>query len=293
MIELVTPGFPASEPGQFVQLRCSDPNDHTVRVADWPAGGFPSLAGNCGWDRREPFLRRPFSIADQWHDAAGKTHVAIVSRTVGPGTRWLERLAPDDTLNITGPLGRGFQVPGPEVPMVLVGGGVGIPPLLYLTRRLDELRRRDVTVIFGARSADLLPVRLRSSPATDGKPLPCAELAGEARFGTVITTDDGSRGMRGMVTNGLRQWHARRPGRLPNGAMIFACGPQAMLKAVSELTRNLGLGCQLCIERTMGCGLGTCLSCVVRVRDGARPEGWRWALACTDGPVFDRDQLCE
>jgi len=194
---------------------------------------------------------------------------------------------------MTGPLGAGFKIPAREVTTVLVGGGVGIPPLLYLTRRLDELGHRDVTVIFGATTWDLLPVRLVGEPASDGKPLPCAESAGRVRFPTVITTDDGSLGMRGVVTDALQRWHAYRPSRLRKDAVVFACGPEGMLKAVAELTRGLGLGCQLCIERNMGCGLGTCLSCSVRVRDQSRPDGWRWALACVDGPVFDRERLAE
>ncbi len=292
-IELDAAEFPASQPGQFLQLQCTRSNEAVPRVLEWPAGGFPSLAGHNDWARREAFLRRPFSIADQWCDAAGQTHLVIISRTVGPGTSWLERVAPGETLNTTGPLGHGFQIPAGELPMVLVGGGVGIPPLLYLARRLDDLGRRDVTVIFGTTTRDLLPVYLTSEPATDGTSLPCAELAGRARFPTAITTDDGSCGLRGVVTDALRHWHARRPGGVRKHGMVFACGPEAMLKAVVEATRELGLGCQLCVERRMGCGLGTCLSCVVRVRDESKPEGWRWGLACLDGPVFDREELAE
>jgi dihydroorotate dehydrogenase electron transfer subunit len=237
--------------------------------------------------------RRPFSIADQWRDASGHTHIGIISRRVGPGTVWLEKRARQDVLNITGPLGHGFEIPRSDMPMVLVGGGVGIPPLLYLARRLDELGHRNVTVIFGAATRDLLPVHLTSEPATDGTARACAALAGAARFPTVITTEDGACGMRGVVTDALRQWHVRLPSRARENGMVFACGPEGMLKAVAELTRKLGLGCELCIERTMGCGLGTCLSCTVRVRDESRAEGWRWALACTDGPVFNREQLAE
>ncbi|MFQ5807243.1 MAG: hypothetical protein ACE5I3_12410 [Phycisphaerae bacterium] len=292
-IELLVREFPSSQPGQFLQLQCGEADEQAPRVLDWPAGGFPSLVGRSDWKEREAYLRRPFSIADHWRDGVGDTHIAVISRNVGPGTAWLERLAPGDTLNTTGPLGHGFEIPASNVPLVLVGGGVGIPPLLYLTRRLEELGRRDVTVIFGATTRDLLPVRLLSEPATDGRPLVCAELAGEARFPTTITTDDGSRGMRGGVTDALRRWYSRCRGRSRGEAVVFACGPEGMLKAVAELTREYELGCQLCIERNMGCGLGTCLSCVVRVRDESRPAGWRWALACLDGPVFEREQLAE
>ena len=75
--------------------------------------------------------------------------------------------------------------------------------------------------------------------------------------------------------------------------MVFACGPEAMLHAVAARTRALDWDCQLCIETVMGCGLGTCLSCVVRVRDDRRSAGWRWALSCSEGPVFERDTLLD
>jgi dihydroorotate dehydrogenase electron transfer subunit len=107
-----------------------------------------------------------------------------------------------------------------------------------------------------------------------------------------MATDDGSVGWRGSAVDALRAWHARH-GRGDRPAAVFTCGPEAMLKAVARTTRALGLSCQLCIERKMGCGLGTCLSCVVRVRDTSQAMGWRWALACQDGPVFDRDDLLD
>jgi dihydroorotate dehydrogenase electron transfer subunit len=292
-IELDVPRFPPSHPGQFVQLQCATTAGHAPRALEWPAGGFPSLVDKDDWTRRRAFLRRPFSIADRWRDNAGRARVVVISRSVGPGTAWLEKLAPQDGLDITGPLGHGFEIPHRDVPVVLIGGGVGIPPLLYLSRRLSEAGRTDVTAIFGATTREQLPVRLISEPAADGLPVTCVDLPGNARFPTVITTDDGSLGMRGVVTDALPLWHAQRTPGTREDAVVFACGPEAMLQAVAKLTREVGLRCQLCIERRMGCGLGTCLSCVVRVRDASRPQGWRWALTCEEGPVFDRDQLLE
>jgi dihydroorotate dehydrogenase electron transfer subunit len=290
-IDLAVPGFPASEPGQFVQLRCCESGPTEPIEADWPADGFPSISDR-QFASSQPFLRRPFSIADRWQHSDGAAGLRIISRTVGMGTRWLAHLRPTDTVNLTGPLGRGFAIPPPDVPLVLVGGGVGIPPLLYLARRLHEAGRTDVTAIFGAASRDLLPVRLSSEPATDGTARVCVDLPGAARYPAIVTTDDGSAGLPGMVTAALRAWHSRRAGR-GAPAMVCACGPQAMLWAVAQQTRQLGLRCQLCIERVMGCGIGTCLSCVVRVRDANQAAGWRWALACTDGPVFSRDELLD
>jgi dihydroorotate dehydrogenase electron transfer subunit len=290
-LDLALPTFPPSHAGQFVQLLCRPLDEPAATLRDWPTDGFPSLSDTT---LRGPqaFLRRPFSLADRDTGNDGRTRLRIISRTIGPGTHWLEHLHPGDTLNLTGPLGSGFRIPAAPVPLVLIGGGVGIPPLLYLTRRLRELRFPDVTVIFGATTRDLLPLRLTVEPARDGTPRPCVQLPADAAFPAIITTDDGSAGLRGLVSDGLQAWH-QQTGRASQDAIVLACGPERMLAAVARLTRTLGLGCQLCIERNMGCGVGTCLSCVVRVRDDARPEHWRWALACTDGPVFDRDELLD
>ena len=290
-IEVALPTFPPTEPGQFLQLRCRDSDQAELTAQDWHADGFPSVR-DPDFVHREPLLRRPFSIADRWDAPDGRVRLVVISRAVGPGTNWLELRRPGDSLNLTGPLGRGFSVPIADTPALLVGGGVGIPPLLYLARRLHELGRSNVTGIFGATTRALLPVTLAQQPDADGAPRECVEWPSGAHFSAVITSDDGSVGLRGFVTEGLRRWQARRStADLP--ATVFACGPDGMLKAIARLTRDLGLACQLCIERSMGCGIGTCLSCVVRVRDVCAATGWRWALACNEGPVFPRDELLD
>lgn len=213
--------------------------------------------------------------------------MCVISRNVGIGTHWLDTIQEGSTLNLTGPLGRGFRLPDADRPVLLVGGGVGIPPLLYTARCLHESGHRNVRIIFGAMSEDLFPVPMTDEPAPDGSARPCLLLPGGARYEAVVTTDDGSAGMRGRVTDAMRRL---KPSEVP---LVLACGPDAMLRAVADLTRSLDWPAQLCIERNMGCGIGTCLSCVVRHVDNERPEGWRWALACTDGPVFARDDLVE
>lgn len=287
-IEVEVAGFPASTPGQFLQLRCADGADRVAHELEWPSGAFPT-PHDPDLLARSAYLRRPFSIADRWQGGDGADVLAVISRNIGVGTAWLERLRPGDTLNLTGPLGRGFSLPDdPARPLILVGGGVGIPPLIYLARLLRERGARDVTVIFGVTTRDLLPVPLTAEPATDGAARACIELAGAPDTPAIITSDDGSIGLRGVVTEGLL-----RAGGQRSGALVYACGPERMLAAVAHTTRTLGLDAELCIERPMGCGLGTCLSCVVRVPDAARPDGWRWALSCTEGPVFARDALLD
>lgn len=286
-VELTAGEFPNSSPGQFLELRCGDALPAcTPRAVDWDGDAAPQLAHAT---QRAPYVRRPFSIADRW-DAGGAAHLVVISRDVGAGTHYLDGLRAGDTLNLTGPIGMPFRVPLDDRPLLLVGGGVGIPPLLYLSRVLHARGKRRVVVIFGAMSADLMPVPLIEEPRADGAPIRCFELPGEAPFPAAMTTDDGSAGMRGRVTDAMRAMRSTLDGGTP---LVYACGPEAMLHAVARLTRDLGWDCQLCIERNMACGLGTCLSCVARVRDVSRAEGWRWALTCQEGPVFDRDTLVD
>jgi dihydroorotate dehydrogenase electron transfer subunit len=275
-------------PGQFLQISCHAPEAGADRVVEWRENDTRPQLGPW-WHDRQAFLRRPFSIADSWRQR-NTTHVVLISRAVGPGTRWLDRLAGGQTVNVTGPLGNGFSAPPPTAQAVLVGGGVGIPPLLFLARRLHERGHALATLFFGAASADLVPVPLTQAPDRDAIATRCLRLFGDAPYPAVVSTNDGSLGTRGHVTDALSQWLS---GRDATGLRVFACGPPRMLQAVAALTRRWNVACELCIERTMGCGLGTCLSCVLRVRDRTRPAGWRWALACLDGPVFERDTLLD
>ncbi len=291
LLELAARDFPSSMPGQFLQLLCRADSARPASVCEWPPDGFPSIK-DASFAQREAYLRRPLSIADRWTTPDGVAHLCVVSRAVGVGTQWLEGLRVGDTVSVTGPLGRGFRAAERDEPVVLVGGGVGIPPLLYLTRSLHESGHRDVTVIFGATTRDLLPVQLGQEPARDGVPRVCVDLPGQAAYRAAITSDDGTIGLPGVVTDALQRWHESRS-PLKRGGTVYACGPDGMLRAVALLTRELGLDCQLCIERQMGCGVGTCLSCVVRLRAPDQPEGWRWGLTCSDGPVFERDDLLD
>ncbi len=290
-IEFVVPDFPPSQPGQFLQIDCGSAVSAEPRLHEWNDGARPALQDR-EWGPPSAYLRRPFSIADRWSGPDGRVHMTILSRAVGPGTRWLDQLRAGATLNISGPLGRGFELPrDPAEPVLLVGGGVGVPPLLYLARILHERGHTDVTLIFGAMTRTLVPLRLTAEPDAAGRPAPCAQLPGSAPYPTIITTDDGTLGLRGRVTDALRVWKQQRGESVR--AQVYSCGPERMLEAVAHLTRRHGDDAQLCIEKPMGCGLGTCLSCVVRVHDARRPSGWRWALSCTEGPCFPRDMLVE
>jgi dihydroorotate dehydrogenase electron transfer subunit len=206
-------------------------------------------------------LRRPFSIAAAEPAGGG---VEVVFDVVGPGTAWLAERRPGEPLDLVGPLGRPFPAPPAGVGCVLVGGGYGAAPLLYLARALAD-GRRPVALVMGAASA----ARLLDPDAAE-RALP---------GGVVLTTEDGSRGRSGRVTDVLDALLDDT-----EAGVLYACGPMAMLAAVARRAHTRALRCHVAVEEAMACGVGVCMTCVVPVRG---PEGVRNRRACVDGPVFD------
>jgi dihydroorotate dehydrogenase electron transfer subunit len=287
--------FPPTFPGQFIQILCRDfpAQDHT-REVDWTTDSalcMPGALPGAG----QAMLRRPFSLAGR-HDRDGAVELEIIHRVVGVGTAWLSRLTEGAPVSILGPLGTSFSLPASGQGAILVGGGVGIPPMLYLASQLA-----DRAVAFcGATTCDLLPLsRLHDSDGANDRrqrqAQPTLMIEEFARHGiqSVITTDDGSLGFKGLVTEALEQYlqslemdsRAQRP-------VIYTCGPEPMMKRVAAIALGRGIACQIAVERAMACGMGTCQSCCIRVRkaDPAQPpmagSEWCYRLACTDGPIF-------
>jgi len=290
-------GFPPTRPGQFVQVACRDmqTNYNPEAEFDWVEGQpFPPA----GAELMQPlaFLRRPFSLAGRRDTAAG-VELDLIQRIVGVGTDWMSRLAPGDTVDVLGPLGNAFRLPDENEVALMVGGGVGIPPMLYLA---SALAGRKGVAFCGALTRDLLPFTIEPAapiPAIDSAE-PLLAISEFARHGlpAVITTDDGSYGFRGFVTQALERYLDKS---FPAGAsgvtrpVIYTCGPELMMKRVAEIAATREIECQVAVERAMACGMGTCQSCCIRLRrdpqrDGAAFEGkdWIYKLACTDGPVF-------
>lgn len=225
----------AARPGQFVHV----------------------LAGE---DRSFP-LRRPFSIhrVERPGPGVGLGAVEIVFDVVGAGTRALARLRPHDVVDVLGPLGRAFTPPEEPAGCLLVGGGYGTAPLFFLATEL-RARRCRVDFVIGA--------------ATAGRLLDAME-AKRLGHSLTVTTDDGSAGRRGLVTDPLAGLLAST-----GAERVYACGPMPMLAAVSRLAAAAGVPCQVAVEEQMACGTGICFSCVV-------PVGDRMARSCLEGPVFD------
>jgi len=209
----------------------------------------------------EPPLRRPFSILSVDVPAARFT---LFVKAVGQGSRALCALGVGASAQCLGPLGRPFSSPPPGVAALLVAGGYGVAPLRFMAQRLEGGEAR---LFYGGRSAADLPLleRLRGLPLS-----------------IVPATEDGSLGERGRVTAPLEDQLAVTHGR----AMLYACGPEAMLHAVARLAHARGLEAEVSLDPWMGCGVGTCLGCVVRVQ-GAEEARPKYRCACTEGPVFD------
>jgi dihydroorotate dehydrogenase electron transfer subunit len=213
-------------------------------------------------------LRRAFAIYQvQSRGVYGGT-LDIVIGVHGKGTRWLADRRRHDVIDIVGPLGRPFILPKERVPCVLVGGGYGSAPLFMLAEQLRERGCR-VDVVVGA--------------ATEEKLFGVLELKRVASTLT-ITTDDGSLGERGRVTDVLPALMDR-----VDAAVVYACGPMPMLQRVAEVAEERQVYSQCAVEEAMACGIGVCMTCVLPVvgEDGVT----RMLRSCVEGPVFRGDRV--
>ena len=209
----------------------------------------------------DPLLRRPYSVYRAHRDPPALTFLV---RPFGRGSAWLAERLPGERLGMLGPLGNSFTIPSRAQRLLMIGGGVGVAPLVMLT---DEAASKNLDVVFvmGA--------------ATEAGLLAASELCNRIEY--LVATDDGSRGHRGLATEVVRdvvQW----------ADQIYACGPEPMygtLRAVVEPLRTNGKpSVQISVERGMACGLGACLGCVVETTHGM-------IASCVKGPVFDLDEV--
>ena len=282
--------FPESRPGQFVHLGPVRQAAQDYQTLERSPRVREQLAT---WQERcsTPLLRRAFSIA-ALNRARDHVRLEIVYRVVGKATGWLASLSPGDALSVLGPLGSHFPIVQDKSRAWMVAGGVGVPPMLWLSESLKAEGKRAVAFC-GARSKDLLPLTidpqaLSSSQAGEAV-MTCAEFARNG-VPVVLSTDDGSMGFAGYVGDALASYHQANPVD-PGDVVVYACGPERMLESVADYCTQQGMECYVCLERTMACGMGACQSCVVPLRDGDAPEGWRYHLCCVDGPVFEAGRI--
>ena len=226
----------STRPGQFVMIYCGE----------------------------DTLLRRPISV----HRVDGD-RLALLVAEVGKGTRWLSGRKKGERIDIFGPLGNGFTIHPETDNLLLVGGGIGIAPLVFLADTALAGGKK-VTFITGARSVDcLLPV---SSPQKlfDGGMM-------AASINVINATEDGSEGFKGMATDLIAAY-------LDGVDQVCACGPAAMYRTMARMPELKGKSVQLSLEIMMGCGMGVCYGCTIKTKKGLKQ-------VCKDGPVFEMEEL--
>ncbi|MBM3214615.1 dihydroorotate dehydrogenase electron transfer subunit [Candidatus Poribacteria bacterium] len=209
---------------------------------------------------RDPLLRRPYTVY-RLRDG----HLDILFQVVGEGTALLAERSPGDVVRVLGPLGNGFSMPPAGSTPYVVGGGVGMASLHLLVERLIE-GGFSPRVLIGARSTGYVL---------------CRDDLDALGVTPDISTNDGSEGYHGFVTDLLQTRLERDPAGSP---VIYTCGPTPMMAAVAKIAAQREIDCQVALENRMGCALGVCLGCVVPIRS---ESGVGYQRVCTEGPVFD------
>jgi dihydroorotate dehydrogenase electron transfer subunit len=209
-------------------------------------------------------LRRPFSIYNTDPETG---RLSIIYKVVGEGTAHMSMLEAGVTADILGPLGRGYSLPEPGTSPIIVAGGYGCAA----TFMLAKLSPVPCTVLLGGRTQEdlLLVEEYRALGAS-----------------VAVSTEDGSAGRQGLVTTLLEEVLAEKRPR----PRVYACGPNAMLEAVSRIVLAHGLDAEVSLDHVMCCGVGACFACVVKLK-ADNPDGWEYVRTCLDGPVFQASRI--
>jgi len=237
---------------------------------------------------RNIILRRPFSFAD-FTVKVGRISAEILYGVVGPSTVRMTTLRSGDTVSVIGPLGNGFWVPEGKKLAMLISGGIGTGPLLYLAKSLTNNYAGIEPIAFaGAKTKEDLPFEGKLDRIAQDLGFSVGEYA---RYGirSQVATDDGSVGFAGLVTDCMAEW-IRQNNPNPREMIIYSCGPLAMLERIAKVTTERNIDCQLSMEEMMACGIGVCQCCAVACK-GANPNETIYKLCCKDGPVFDAKDL--
>ena len=262
---------PLQVTGEVLSLKRVGAYHHLTLVADGIAertrpGQFAALA--IGDRHSAQLLRRAFSIYRVRASGVYGGTVEVVFAVHGAGTAWMAQLRQGDRVDVVGPLGRPFALPKEPVSCVLVGGGYGSAPLFSLAEQLRQ-RGCSVHMVLGAATEDRLFGTLDAKRAAQS---------------AQVTTDDGSVGIKGLVTDPLPDLLTRT-----GSDVVYACGPMGMLAAVARVAAEHGAWSQCAVEEAMACGVGVCMTCVLPVvgEDGVT----RMVRSCVEGPVFRGERV--
>ena len=234
-----------AEPGQFVMVRVGNDID--------------------------TFLRRPLSI----HDIKNRSSLELLYKIVGRGTEVMTGFKKGANIDLLGPFGKGFEINNVPESAILIAGGIGVAPLVFMLRSLRKrgLKKENIYFLYGAKTrSEIL----------------CLSLIKNLGAKILVATEDGSLGEKGMI-NGQLESLLRRLEKKKSETSIFASGPNNMLKAISSAAENFGVPCQISLEARMACGFGVCLGCAVKIRNNNNAS--RYKMVCKDGPVFEAGEI--
>lgn len=215
---------------------------------------------------KDPLLRRPFSI----HGIVDRNRLMILYKIVGRGTSLLSMLKGDDPISVIGPLGNGFTLPQPDHKSILVAGGMGIAPLFFLSQALNKTQKRNMKMFLGFPTSQQIVL---------------IDQLKDLDIDLTLATEDGSLGFKGPVTDLFDQAIDQVLTKEP---VIYACGPNPMLKKIAHKAMRFNLKCYVSLEGFMACGLGICLGCAIKAAQG---EDRVYYYVCQDGPVFSAEMI--
>lgn len=235
----------------------SDVYDLVLSVGDMAKEARPGQFISMYSNDKSKLLPRPISICGIEGEEGT---LRVVYRTVGEGTKEFSAMVPGDTLDVIGPLGNGFIMKKKKA--ILMGGGIGIPPMLELAKQLDC----EKTVVLGYRDEIFLADEFQEAAKV------------------VIASEDGKTGTKGNVLDAVRESKI-------TGDIIYACGPTPMLKAIKAYAEEMGMEAQISLEERMACGIGACLACVCKSKEVDHHTYVHNKRICKDGPVFDAKEV--
>ena len=228
-----------------------------VKIKKPRPGNFFMVAVDTGLD---PLLKRPFSV-HRWIDG----NFQLLYRVVGKGTKILSERKPGNSLDILGPLGKGFPAPEKEKQVILVAGGLGIAPIFAMA---DSIKKKTPLLFYGSQTKK--NIFLMDDFRSMG-------------IDPIVSTDDGSSGRKGNIINVLKKYFTRHESPVTR-YVLYACGPEIMLKSLSNLAAEYNIKGYIAMEQNMACGIGTCLGCIVKTKKGHK-------RVCKEGPVFPIEEI--
>jgi dihydroorotate dehydrogenase electron transfer subunit len=283
-------------PGQFFkfnveQIREEEKPRLITAEEEKEESSMSDLQAGVDFATHQPLIARPYSIGFV-EPQENSTTISFIYKIFGHGSLHVSKLKEGEQIKMLGPLGGNlFYLPKGKTHAIMVAGGVGFPPMTFMTSELLKKQIESIDLFVGATSSLGLPLPKDIKQKLHGdalSELPAIfRIAADPKVNFEIATDDGSEGHPGFVTDLLELALVNSD---PDKTIVYTCGPWPMMAKVAGITQAKGFDCQACLEEMMGCGIGACQSCAVKIKSN-NEQGWSYQLVCRDGPVFNANDI--